>query len=158
MTKRNQLRTSEAPRRSGSLVESKNVAELIRVACIGQDGSIREQEDICREIVERHGLVVKWKITILGVPGNEVEHTPEMSQLQEIVKSGECGGIVARDVARLVRPSAFPAYEIFKLLADHNVKLYTETDVFAFAQPHDRLAMSVYSGLEKFAVAMGWKQ
>jgi DNA invertase Pin-like site-specific DNA recombinase len=134
----------------------KYVIELIRVSTMAQANEDRAgipaQREVCRRVAGIHGLTIKWSIEIVGVSGASVMFSPEMRQLQEIVKSGECAGVVTREIDRLMRPENFEDFAIFEVLKEHSVMLYTESGVFDLAQPNDRLMVTVrgaMSGLER---------
>jgi len=110
-----------------------NVIQLIRVSTEAQAAEGRAgvpaQKTACVQIAQRNRLTIKWTIQIEGVSGAAVMFSPGMKQLQRIVRSGECHGIVTKEHTRLIRPENFADYALLELLKEHSVKLYTTDGV-----------------------------
>jgi DNA invertase Pin-like site-specific DNA recombinase len=58
------------------------------------------------------------------VSGAAVMYCPGMKQLVQIVKSGECAGIVMKEHTRLLRPEDFGDWALLEVLKEHKVKIY----------------------------------
>jgi DNA invertase Pin-like site-specific DNA recombinase len=130
---------------------SRKVIELIRVSTEKQAdddrASIPAQRSACRKIAERQGLEISWTIQIDGVSGASVMYSPEMKQLQQIVKSGECHGIVCKEHTRLMRPEDFGDYALLQVLKEARVMLYTPDGVIDVTTPNGQFLATVQFGL-----------
>ncbi len=128
-----------------------NVVELIRVSTDAQAAEgragIPAQKTACKQIAQRNGLTTKWTVQIEGVSGSAVMSSPGMRKLEQIVRSGECDGIVMKEHSRLIRPENFADYALLELLKEHSVKLYTADDVLDLSTNTGQFFATVQFGM-----------
>lgn len=129
-----------------------NAIELIRVSTKAQAtedrGGIPAQRAACKMIADRHSLTLKWSIEMTDVSGAAVMYSPEIKKLTQILKSGECSGVVMKEHTRLMRPENFEDYAILQLFKDHKVRIYAPDDVMDLSTPSGQLM-----GVFKFGMA-----
>jgi site-specific DNA recombinase len=131
---------------------SLNVIELIRVSTKAQAnedrGGIPAQRAACKVIAQRHGLTIKWSIEMTDVSGAAVMYSPEIRRLTEILKAGDCCGVVMKEHTRLMRPDNFEDYALLQVFKDHAVKIYAPDDVMDLSTASGQLM-----GMFKFGMA-----
>lgn len=129
----------------------RKVIELIRVSTKQQAGddraSIPAQRVACRKIAEKNQLEIRWTIQIDAVSGASVMYSPEMKQLQQIVKGGECHGIVCKEHTRLLRPEDFGDYALLQVLKEAKVLLYAPDGVIDLTTPTGQFMATVQFGV-----------
>lgn len=120
---------------------------------MGQAGpdraGIPAQQEVCRKVAEAKGLDLHWTIEIIGVSGAAVMFSPGMRQLHEIIKSGECDGVVMREVSRLTRPEDFD-FAVFQVLKEYGVKVYTESAFYDLSNPNDQMMITFHAGMSGY--------
>lgn len=131
-----------------------NAIELIRVSTKAQAkedrGGIPAQRAACKAIAERHALNLKWSIEMTDVSGAAVMYSPEIKKLTQILKSGECSGVVMKEHTRLMRPENFEDYAILQLFKDHKVKIYAPDDVMDLSNPSGQLMGVIKFGMSGY--------
>jgi len=150
----NQRQVTDARKGNGKLVE-KNVIVLVRVSTPNQaavdKAGVQAQRDACDKLVTFNTLKPRWPIDIIGVSGSDVMYCPEMVRIQEIVRSGECYGVVTREVSRMLRPENFE-FQIFQILQENGCRVFTELGNYNLSNPLDVMQLTLLagmSGLEK---------
>jgi DNA invertase Pin-like site-specific DNA recombinase len=128
-----------------------DVVALIRVSTDAQAAEDRAgipaQKTACKQIAEKNGLTTKWVVQIEGVSGAAVMFSPGMKRLQQIVRSGQCHGIVMKEHTRLLRPDNFADYALLELLKDHHVRLYTTDGVLDLSTNTGQFFATVQFGM-----------
>jgi DNA invertase Pin-like site-specific DNA recombinase len=121
--------------------EIKNVAELVRVSTDAQakdGGGIEGQRAACASVVKAHGLTSRWKVDIEGVSGAVVRFTSQMAELEQILKSGECHGVVMKEVSRFLRADDLGDMALAGMLQHHGAVVYTQSSRYDLSKPDDR--------------------
>ena len=129
----------------------RHVIALIRVSTDTQaeedKAGIPAQKTACKQIAERDGLSINWTVQIEGVSGAAVMYSPGIRELQTIVQSGQCHGIVMKEHTRLLRPDNFADYALLELLKEYQVKLYTVDGVLDLCTNTGQFMATVQFGM-----------
>jgi DNA invertase Pin-like site-specific DNA recombinase len=135
-------------------MDTLNVIELVRVstdAQAGEDrGGIPAQRTACADIARRNKLTVKWQIEMQGVSGAAVMYSPEMHKLMQILRGGECHGVVMKECTRLMRPDNFEDMALLQLFKESRVKIYTHDQVLDISTASGQLMAQVQFGMAAY--------
>lgn len=128
-----------------------NVVELIRVSTKAQAledrAGLPAQRTACKEIIKRNGLTGKWSIEMKDVSGAAVMFSDEMRQLEKIVSSGECCGVVMKEISRLMRPEDPADYWLLGQFKKYRVKIFTPDQIFDLSTATGQFMAQVQLGV-----------
>lgn len=133
--------------------------ELIRVSTDAQAkedrGGLPAQRAACKDIAKRNNLKVKWTVEMAGVSGAAVMSSKEMQQLIQILKSGQCGGVIMKEASRLMRPENFEDWALLQVFKENGVRIYTPDQSYNLSNPHDAMMFGIQmsmAGLERTTI------
>jgi DNA invertase Pin-like site-specific DNA recombinase len=132
--------------------------ELLRVSTPKQVelGGLESQHEDCVKIAERNGIKLHpQQIRLAGVSGKNVKLTPEITQLNALLRTGKFVGVVMVEDTRLMRANEPEDYALLQVFKDTNAKIYTKASVHDMSTPDGMMLFQILmaiSGRERHVI------